>query len=100
MSKKAASKWVELPLQEMEGSRGLRLSEACDHIQPGADWRDLPSAAGPAERQPAGCGSGRAPSSATLPAPRLHPANLAVVVGSSRLGSRWDEVKVAGPPLP
>ena len=71
MSKKAASKWVELPLQEMEGSRGLRLSEACDHIQPGADWRDLPSAAGPAERQPAGCGSGRAPSSAAEANPRL-----------------------------
>ena len=205
-------------MQEMEGSRGGRLSQACDHIQSGADWRDLPSVAvkvggrrdvcgcclstkqklmfcdtddkksdilvvwcgpqrgppqqlerraqsgglggdprgchcgprategagpgvasrpgppaqcagicqiprdrlglsgwqwrgvgrgdacrtsrppgvaefgmvavrppGPAERQPAGCGSGRAPSSATLPAPRLHPPNLAVVVGSSRL---------------
>ena len=99
MSKKDASKWVELPLQEMEGSRGLRLSEACDHIQPGADWRDLPSAAGPAERQPAGCGSGRAPSSATLPASRLHPATLlwlsvrVGLFGPKERGSDWRDLQ-------
>ena len=54
VSKKAASKWVELPFAG-EGGQRRPLSQACDHIQSGADWRDLPSAALKAEGRRSAC---------------------------------------------